>query len=98
MDGGSLPMKMMSSAPDPPEGVGFADSRTLSFAKTRSAPAAWRPGLRRCPLDATSGGQRMQSAAQGESEFEQFSLSEMLDSAISRKQPQRAATVSFSAC
>ena len=35
---------------DPPEGVSFAGSGMLSFAKTRSASAAWRPRLRRCPF------------------------------------------------
>jgi hypothetical protein len=31
-------------------------------------------------------------------QFEQFSLSELIDPATSRKRPQRAANVSFSAC
>jgi hypothetical protein len=42
-------------------------------------------------LDATTGGQRRQSAAQGESKFEQFSLNEMFDPAVSRKPAQTAA-------
>jgi len=50
-----------------------------------------------CPFDATSPSKTQQSATQQESEIEPIFTDEMCDPASGRNEPQRAATVSYSA-